>query len=69
MASIARDEAFLLMEYIMRRPGAFLRSEKLYTIFKIFVAESWACLQWDVVLHSAILHEKKWDKDNKKTII
>ena len=25
MASIARDEAFLLMEYIMRHPGAYLR--------------------------------------------
>ena len=30
MASIARDEAFLLMEYIMRHPGAYLREAVHY---------------------------------------
>ena len=30
MASIARDEAFLLMEYIMRHPGSYLREAVHY---------------------------------------
>ena len=30
MASIARDEAFLLMEYIMHHPGAYLREAVHY---------------------------------------
>ena len=30
MASITRDEAFLLMEYIMRHPGAYLREAVHY---------------------------------------
>ena len=30
MASIARDEAFLLMEYVMRHPGTYLREAVHY---------------------------------------
>ena len=30
MASIAKDETFLLMEYIMRHPGAYLREAVHY---------------------------------------
>ena len=50
MASVASDEAFLLMECI-----------KKYANLKACVAESLFCLQWDVALQSVILHEKRWD--------